>query len=539
MNPSCWHPYNRQLMKMGVVEIPKLVLLSLPIGVLVSYLFLGLIKFLGKVWWNPIQITKILSSQGIKGPPYKFLHGNTKEIHTAMKKTISKPMKDLSHQIFPYVQPFQDTYTKIYGKNFLCWIGPQPTLFITEIEFIKEILNNKDGVYLKRESEGYVKKLLGDGLITIEGDKWIKQRKLANHAFHAESLKGMVPAMIESVEMMVEKWKDYQGKEIEVFEEFKIMTFEVIARTAFGSSFVEGKNIFEMLIKLCSLVATNSLKIRIPGISKIFPTDEDIESDKIEREIRKSIIELIKKREEKVKRGELDGGYGSDYLGMLVKATHEFDEKRRISVQDVIDNCKTFLLAGHETTTGALTWTCLLLAIHTEWQDKARKEVFELFGDNKPDPYDNSLGKLKIMNMIINETLRLYPPTVAHTRRVAKQVHLGNKLILPANIHVSVSTLALQHNPDIWGEDVGLFKPERFSGGIAKATNNNSSAFLPFGLGPRFCVGSDFALNEIKIAIAMILQHYHFTLSPAYIHSPVQRMTVRPQHGLQILLHNL
>ncbi|XP_026402969.1 cytochrome P450 CYP749A22-like [Papaver somniferum] len=268
-------------------------------------------------------------------------------------------------------------------------------------------------------------------------------------------------------------------------------------------------------------------------------TTMDIESDRLEREIRKSIIELIKKREEKAKKGELDGGYGNDYLGMLVKATHESDENKRISVQDVIDSCKTFLLAGHETTTGALTWTCLLLAIHTEWQDKARKEVFELFGDNKPNPYDNSLGKLKIMNMIINETLRHYPPTVSHTRRVAKEVHLGNKLMLPENMHVSVSTLALQHNPDIWGEDVGLFKPDRFSEGIAKATNNNNAAFLPFGLGPRFCVGSDFALTEIKIALSMILQHYHFTLSPAYIHSPVQRLTVRPQHGLQILLHTL
>ncbi|KAI3842450.1 hypothetical protein MKX03_035057 [Papaver bracteatum] len=526
-------------MNMGVVEITILVLLPLPIGVLVLYLILILIKFLQRVWWNPIRITKHLSSQGIKGPPYKLLHGNTKEIHTATKKSMSKPIKDLSHQIFPYVQPFQDTCTKIYGKNFLCWFGPQPTLFTTEIEFIKEVLNNKDGVYLKRESEGYVKKLLGDGLITIEGEKWIKQRKLANYAFHAESLKGMVPAMIESAETMVQKWKDYEGKEIEVFGEFKIMTFEVIARTAFGSSFVEGKHIFEMLIKLCSLVAANSLKIRIPGISKIFPTGEDIESDRLEREIRKSIIELIKKREEKVKMGELDGGYGSDYLGMLVKATHESDENKRISVQDVIDSCKTFLLAGHETTTGALTWTCLLLAIHTEWQDKARKEVFEVFGDNKPNPYDNSLGKLKIMNMIINETLRLYPPTVSHTRRVAKEVHLGNKLMLPANMHVSVSTLALQHNPDIWGEDAGLFKPDRFSEGIAKATNNNNAAFLPFGLGPRFCVGSDFALTDIKIALAMILQQYHFTLSPAYIHSPVQRMTVRPQHGLQILLHTL
>ncbi|KAI3861952.1 hypothetical protein MKW98_018235 [Papaver atlanticum] len=524
---------------MGVVEIPQLVLFSFPVGVFGLYLLLILIKFIHKVWWNPIQITKILSSQGIKGPPYKFLHGNTKEIYTKLYGTRSKPMTDLSHQIFPYIQPFQHSCIKDYGKNFLCWIGSKPQLFITEVELVKEILNNKDGAYPKWKAEGYHKKLLGDGLATAEGNKWVRQRKLANHAFHADGLKGMVPAMIESVEIMVEKWKEYEGKEIEVFNEFRIMTSEVISRTAFGSSYAEGKNIFEMLVKLGSLISANFLKIRLPVIRKLMPSEEDAESDRLEREIRKSIIGLIKTREEKVKRGELEGGYGNDYLGVLVKAFHESDDNKKISVDDMVDECKTFYFAGHETTTSLLTWTCLLLAIHTEWQDKARKEVFELLGENKITADDNFLGKLKIMNMIINETLRLYPPVVALSRRVGKKVNLGNKIILPANIEVSVSTLAFQHNPDIWGADVHLFKPERFSEGIVKATNNNSMAFSPFGLGPRFCVGSNFAITEAKIALVMILQRFHFTLSPAYIHSPSQRITTRPQHGLQIMLHAL
>ncbi|KAI3970763.1 hypothetical protein MKX01_024410 [Papaver californicum] len=524
---------------MGVVAIPQLLLFSFPIGVFGLYLLLILIKFLHKVRWNPVQITKILSSQGTKGPPYKFLHGNTKEIYTKLHGTRSKPMKDLSHQIFPYIQPFQHSCIKDYGKNFLCWIGPKPQLFITEVELVKEILNNKDGAYPKWKAEGYAKKLLGDGLVTTEGNKWVRQRKLANHAFHAESLKGMVPAMIASVGTMVEKWKDYEGKEIELFDEFRIMTSEVISRTAFGSSYVEGKNIFEMLVKLGSLMSTNFLKIRLPLIRKIMPNQDDIETDRLEREIRKSIIGLIKKREEKVNRGELEGGgYGSDYLGVLVKAYHESDSNKKISVDDMIDECKTFYFAGHETTTSLLTWTCLLLAIHTEWQDKARKEVFELLGENEITADDNFLGKLRIMNMIINETLRLYPPVLAITRRVEKKVNLCNKLILPATIEVSVSTLAFQHNPDIWGADVHLFKPERFSEGIVKATNNNM-AFLPFGLGPRFCVGSNFAITEAKIALVMILQRFHFTLSSAYIHSPSHHLTTRPQHGLQIILHAL
>ncbi|OVA04878.1 Cytochrome P450 [Macleaya cordata] len=498
----------------------------------------ALIKFLHRVWWNPIHIQTVFASQGIKGPPYKFLHGNTKQVFHMLNESRSKPMEELSHNIFPQLQPHTHSWMKIYGKNFLSWYGPLPQLNITEPDLIKEILNNKDGAYSKSKPEGYVKKLLGEGLVTSEGNKWAKQRKLANHAFHAESLKGMVPAMITAVEMMLERWKHHdQGKEIEVFEEFRLLTSEVISRTAFGSSYVEGKNIFEMLIKLASLLSANILKIRFPGIRKIMRTKDDIESEKLEQEITKSILEIIKKREEKMKKGELDG-YGGDYLGLLIKANHEADESKKISIEDMIDECKTFYIAGQETTTSLLTWTCLLLAIHTDWQDKARKEVFELLGEKNPNHDDNSISRLKTMNMIINETLRLYPPAINLTRRVAREVRLG-KLILPANIELTISTIAIQHDSELWGEDVHLFKPERFSEGVVKATNNNTMAFLPFGSGPRTCVGLNFAMTETKIALAMILQRYNFTLSPTYVHSPTQRITTRPQHGLQILLHEL
>ncbi|KAI3919589.1 hypothetical protein MKX01_018412 [Papaver californicum] len=494
---------------MGIRGTIKPEFLLVPVCVFLLYLLLLLIKFIHKLWWNPIYITKFLASQGISGPQYKLLYGNAKEILKMANESKSKPMEELSHQIFPYLQPFRYACIKTYGKNHLSWIGPRPQLFVSEVELIKEIMNDKDGVYPKTKSEGYFKKLLGDGLVSAQGKKWIKQRKLANHAFHAESLK-----------TMIEKWKIYEGKEMEVFEEFRILTSDVISRIAFGSSYAEGKNIFEMMMKLGSIISASFLKIRLP--------------DRLEQEIRKSILGLVHKREETRR----NGGYGSDYLGMLVKATHEADEKKRIPVDDMIDECKTFYLAGHKTATTLLTWTCLLLAINKEWQDKARKEVFDLLGENNPTPDDNSIGKLKILSMIINETLRLYPPVVAVVRRVAREVKVGDRIVLPANIELSISTIDVQHDPEIWGEDVHLFKPERFAEGIAKATNNNA-AFLPFGLGSRVCVGPNFAITEAKIALVMILQRYHFTLSPAYVHSPTQRITTGPQHGLQIILHAL
>nr|POE95536.1 11-oxo-beta-amyrin 30-oxidase [Quercus suber] len=299
------------------------------------------------------------------------------------------------------------------GNNYLQWFGPKAQLVVTEPELIKEIMNNRDNNYPKPETAPYTKKLLGDGLGTSEGAKWAKMRKLANSAFNAESLKNMIPSMISSIEVMLEGWKHHEGKEIEVSEEFRLLTSEVISRTAFGSSYLEGKNIFQMLMKLALISSRNAYKLRFPGI--------------------------------------------------------------RISIEDLVDEYKTFYIAGQETTSTLLAWTMFLLAIHTDWQEKARKEVLNLFGQQNPNP--DGITKLKTMGMIINESLRLYPPITAISRKVEREVRLG-KLTLPANLLLYIPTLAPHHDPKIWGEDVHLFKPERFSEGIAKATNNNIAAFF-------------------------------------------------------------
>jgi PHYB activation tagged suppressor 1 len=137
--------------------------------------------------------------------------------------------------------------------------------------------------------------------------------------------------------------------------------------------------------------------------------------------------------------------------------------------------------------------------------------------------------------MVINESLRLYSPAAVVIRRVEREIKMG-KITVPANMEVLISTLALHQNPEIWGEDVHLFKPERFAEGLAKATKNNIAAFFPFGLGPRTCVGVNFALTETKVALSMILQLYRFTLSPTYAHCPVEVLTMCPQHGVQVIL---
>ncbi|KAK9934910.1 hypothetical protein M0R45_022036 [Rubus argutus] len=502
-------------------------------------LLLALIKILYKQWWIPTRIKKTMNLQGVKGPPYRLIHGNTKEISNMIKEAMSRP-KSLSHDILTQIYPHIHSWSKKYeGKTYLQWYGSQAQLIVMDTELCKEILNDKDRVYRKPKKEGFALRLQGNGLPGIEGEKWSKVRKISMHAFHGESLKTMIPAMIASTETMLNRWTIHeQGKEVEVFEEFRLLTSEVISRTAFGSSYLEGKNIFEMLMKLASFLVKNTYRLRIPGISRFFKIDDEIESEKIVKGIHDSIVEIVKKREVQAMTmsGEEDR-FGDDFIGLLLKARHNPDVNQRITVDDLVDECKTFYFAGQETTNTLLAWTIFLLALHPDWQEEARKEVLQLFG-KRSTPNSDGLAKLKTMSMILNETLRLYPPVVSIIRRVEKEVTLG-RLTVPANVELHVPNLAFHHDPQLWGEDVHLFKPERFSEGVAKATKNNMVAYLPFGMGPRNCVGFNFATTEAKIALSMILQRYSFTLSPGYVHSPFRYITIRPQHGVQVMLHPL
>ncbi|TYG78181.1 hypothetical protein ES288_D02G037800v1 [Gossypium darwinii] len=507
-----------------VREENKSGLMELVILVPWCFFLIALTKFLYHYLWVPLRIQHMMNSQGIKGPPYRFIHGNNKEVTKMRKEALSKAV-GLTDDLFPRLQPHIYSWINTYGKNFVYWNGVRAEVVISEPELIKEVMKNSENIFQKRKLTDVGAKLLGNGLVFIEGEKWAKHRKLANHAFHGESLKNMTPAIIVSQE----------GKEIEVYNEFRLLTSEVISRTAFGSNYLEGEKIFAMLNKLTILVSQNISKTKIPFINKLWKSAEMLESEKLEKGIQDYVMEMIKKREDKVVSGEADS-FGNDFLGLLVNAYNDLDDKNRVSLEDLVGECKTIYFAGQETVNSLLAWIVLHLAIHGDWQEKARREVIDIFGNQ--NPHLEGIAKLKIMTMIINETLRLYGPSNGLPRTVAREVQLG-KLVLPANIDVLSLNIGLHRDPHLWGDDVHLFKPERFAEGIAKATNYTAAAFFPFGLGPRSCVGMTLATIETKIALSMILQRYTITISPAYVHSPIPILTIRPRHGIQIILEPL
>ncbi|PON79759.1 Cytochrome P450, E-class, group IV [Parasponia andersonii] len=147
---------------------------------------------------------------------------------------------------------------------------------------------------------------------------------------------------------------------------------------------------------------------------------------------------------------------------------------------------------------------CLAFSITYRLASETRKKVLNLFSHKNPNP--DGISKLKIISLVINESLRLYPLMIGIIRKVDKEVGLGHLILLP-NLHFYISNLALHHDPQIWGEVVHKFKSDRFSQGIAKTANDyNGASFFPFGIGPQTCVGMNLALTQVKIALSMILQ---------------------------------
>lgn len=140
--------------------------------------------------------------------------------------------------------------------------------------------------------------------------------------------------------------------------------------------------------------------------------------------------------------------------------------------------------------------------------------------------------------MILHEVLRLYSPSAFLSRTITKNTKLG-ELILPHGVLISLPIILVHHDEEYWGKDEKEFNPDRFSEGISKASKNHDVSFFPFGGGPRICVGQNFALFEVKLALSMILQNFSFHLSPTYVHAPARGLTLYPQYGAPIILHKI
>ncbi|KAL3631825.1 hypothetical protein CASFOL_024809 [Castilleja foliolosa] len=514
---------------------------------LISYVFVACaLKIVFHLWWRPRRIENHFMKQGIIGPKYELLLGNFKEIASLNMRVSTQPMP-LSHNIIPRVLSFYHHWKKTYGSMFLVWFGPTARLTISDPALIREIFVLKSELFEKNESPPQVRKIEGDGLLSLKGQKWAHHRKIIQPLFHTENLKLMIPMMAKSMEEGLMKWSEKMSNadkvEIEVSNWFENIVEDVIARVTFGSSYKDGKAIFQMQSQQMVHATKAFQKILIPGY-RFLPTRKNRICWRLEKEIRKSLVKLIKNRQTQKSWCQSDERLSdecpNDLLELMINASlkHSANNKSHaiITANDVVEECKTIFFAGKHTTSNLLTWTTVLLAMHPHWQDQAREEVLRVCG-SRDTPTKDHLPNLKTLGMILNESLRLYPPAVAIIRRAKTDMQLSG-LHIPRGTELLIPILAVHHDPALWCHDAQEFNPARFAKGVAQAAKH-PMAFMPFGLGARRCIGQNLAVLQARLAVAMILQRFSFELAPTYQHAPSVLMMLHPQHGAPIVFRKL
>ncbi|KAL6183380.1 hypothetical protein ACLB2K_044791 [Fragaria x ananassa] len=477
--------------------------------VICSILITGAWRVLNYVWLRPKKLERCLRKQGLKGNSYRLMIGDMFESFMMLKQAQSKPINlSTCHDIAARVIPFVHQTVKNYGWDSFTWNGTRPKVNITKPEDIKEIFDKHDDFH---KVVNPITTLLISGFAIYEGEKWARHRATVNPAFRAHKLKGMLPALFESCGEMISEWvtlvKEKGSSEVDVWPYIQHLTGDVISRTAFGSSYKEGLKIFQLLREQAVLVTKTSHLVIIPGW-RFLPTKINKRMKQNAKEVEGLLERIINKREEAIRGGEAPK---DDLLGILLdsnsKEIQEHGNRKniRLSRKDIIDECKLFYFGGQETTSALVVWAVILLCQNPSWQTRAREEVLQVFGNNRPDDFQE-MNQLKVMTMVLREVLRLYPPVATLNRITYKKTQLGT-LSLPAGVEVSVPTLLMHQNKELWGDDAEEFKPERFSEGVSKATKGQS-LFFPFGGGPRICIGQNFAVMEAKIVLSLILQQF-------------------------------
>ncbi|KAJ7545060.1 hypothetical protein O6H91_09G105200 [Diphasiastrum complanatum] len=365
---------------------------------------LGVTRLLRDLWWRPWQIYKSLQAQGVKGPPFIPIVGNQPEFMRLVAEATSTPMKRSCHDIVPRVLPYYTTWSKLYGDMLVYTFGSEVRLTITDPELIKEILSNKFGHFPKVSPNAQTRDLLGDGLVFAKGEKWAQERRILSPGFHVDKLKAMVETMSELATKMLNDWerriveakqpKSVDPLEIDVVEEYHNLTADIIAQTAFGINYEEGKTVFKLQYHQQEIVREANMSIRLPGQSML-PTAKNLHRWKIRKMIEDNLRQIVEKRLHSESQNDTQH---KDLLGIMISAYKGQlpgnQKNLRMSIQDIVDECKTFFFAGHETTASVLTWTTMLLALHPDWQERVRAEVINVCGSRNPS--SDVLNQLKL-----------------------------------------------------------------------------------------------------------------------------------------------
>ncbi|XP_019178678.1 PREDICTED: cytochrome P450 714C2-like [Ipomoea nil] len=511
-------------------------------NVFISLFSIGVLALLRRLYEvlvaEPARIRRVLKKQGIDGPPPAFLLGNISEVKKPMQakprtESAVNEKGEFDHNWINSLFPFFDPWRKKYGELFVFSLGTRQILYVNNPDMVKEITTCKSYDLGKpRYHKEEFGTLLGEGILTSNGQTWAYHRKVLAPELYMEKVKGMTPLFAESARILVESWKAVveaaEGgvADVNIDEYMRAFSGDVISRACFGSSYERGKEIFNRLKDLQEATSAKVTTIGIPGLSRL-PTKGNREGWALDKEIHDLIIEVVKERKEK--------GAEKDLLQMVVEGAEAGEMSPQEIDAFIVSNCKNVYLAAHEASAIGASWCLMLLAAHPDWQHRCRAEIAEICHGQTPDA--EMLRKMKTVTMVLQETLRLYPSGPALAREALNDIKIGGYDI-PKGVNIWTMVETLHVDTENWGPDALSFNPERFANGVSGACKQQHS-FLPFGFGPRLCVGQHLAMVELKMLVSALLTNFSFSISPKYIHSPALKLVIKPEFGVDLLITKL
>jgi cytochrome P450 len=398
-------------------------------------------------------------------------------------------------------------------------LGPMRTVLLSHPDLVEDILVTRNRLWRK---DAYLRTslrpVLGEGLLSSEGDFWRRQRRLAQPAFHRDRVAAYGAIMARRSTELAARWRD--GEVRDVHADMMRLTLEIVAEALFGANIGDrAKDVGRSVQAILENVA-DPLQLFLPAFHSVMPR---------RRGYRRAIAKLDAILYDVIERRRRAGDVRNDLLSMLLEARDE--DGSRMSDRQLRDECMTVFLAGHETTAIALSWTWLLLSKHPRAREAMEAELDEVLGDRAPTMDD--VPKLRRVANVVAESLRMYPPAWSMGREAIDDLELGGYQIRRGE-NVWFCPWSIQRDPR-WFDQPDAFRPERWEGDLAKRLPRY--AYFPFGGGPRLCIGQSFAQIEAVLVLATLARS--FRVEPLREPKPAPSVTLRPKNGLRVRLRAL
>src|SRR5215208_110495 len=393
----------------------------------------------------------------------------------------------------------------------------QPIYLLADPGLIEYVLVENNRNFTKTRILKRSRRLLGEGLLTSEGEFWRRQRRLAQPAFHRKRVAAYGEVMAAFAERSLGAWRD--GQTIDVHEEMMHLTLEIVAKYLFDADV--GARTTDVGKAMKVALEDFSSQRRLLRIPKGIPTPHNIRFETAPRRLDGVVGAIIETR----RKSEEDRG---DLLSMLMLA--EDDSGERMTDKQLRDEVMTLFLAGHETTANALSWTFWLLSLNPEVEHELAEELARVLGGRPPTTSD--LPALPYVECVLKESMRLYPPAWVVGREAIAECEVGG-------YRMAAGTTALMsqwivHRDHRYHEDPERFDPDRWTAQYEKALPR--FAYFPFGGGPRQCIGASFAMTEACLILAAVAKRFKMELAPGQRVEPYASITLRPEKGIRMTL---